>query len=190
MTTLRRRLRLRFGEILHGYHFANAIGEQAANELLNQLTDAAAEILNDKSKIDLAKADPAWRILAGEDLSQEEHDAFKLQKDALDTFERDMRVNDGWNWYAAKTSEDKAWKLLREFVVKTYQENPKAFEAYQTWRTQPYARGAMSNLAIKRNPENFPASWSDFLASSAMYGHKNKQMTLPTTDDNDAPITY
>ena len=49
----------------------------------------------------------------------------------------------------------------------------------------------MSNLAIKRNPENFPASWSDFLASSAMYGVTKGQGVRPVdVDDNDVPITY
>lgn len=186
MTTLRREIRSKIFDILVGYN--HQLCESA--ELLSEIAEKIADVVlqEKKPKIDLAKADPAWGILAG--LPIDTTDA-KIETDALTTFERDMQLPDNWRWYPAKGSEDSAWKYLREFVVKTYRENPKAFQAYQTWRTQPYARGAMSNLAIKRNPENFPASWSDFLASSAMYGVTKGQGVRPVdVDDNDVPITY
>ena len=96
------------------------------------------------------------------------------QNEALTAFERDLQLPASWTWYPAKSSEEKEWASLREFVEKTYQQDPAAFAKYQTWRTQPYARGAMSNRAIKISPADFPLSFSDFLASSAMYGGKQQ----------------
>lgn len=192
MTTLRRSLRLRFGEVLHGFKFAHEVDEQIINDLMEQLSDAALTAIKDEKrpKINLAKADPFWALVHGEDIEQSALDENKIDALALETFERDMRVPDNWTWSAARGSEDKAWKMLRDFVVKMYREDQLAFQRYQTWRTQPYARGAMSNLAIKKNPENFPASWSDFLASSAMYGHKNTPTRPVETDDNGIPLSY
>jgi len=44
------------------------------------------------------------------------------------------------------------------------------FRKYATWRATPYVKGALSNLAIQRRPYEFITSWSDYLASSSMYG--------------------
>lgn len=91
-------------------------------------------------------------------------------QEALTTFERDLQLPANWQWFPAKTTDEKAMSHLRRFVIEQYAKDNKAFEKYQTWRNQPYVKGSMSNLSIKRNPENFQASWSDYLASSAMYG--------------------
>jgi hypothetical protein len=143
-----------------------------------------------ESKKILQKSDPAWAIVHGESISEEEQEKRILQENAFDAFETDMNTPDKWSWYPARSSEDPAWKLLREFVVEQYAKDKKCFQTYQTWRTQPYARGAMSNLAIKKNPENFPASWTDFLASNAMYGKPSQPTRLVDTDENDSPISY
>lgn len=140
-----------------------------------------------ESKKILKNADSAWMLLAGEKISQEAWDEEAEIKAALDAFESCLQVPGNWNWYPAKTSEEKVWKVLREFVVAEYRKDSKCFEKYQTWRTQPYARGAMGNLAIKRNPENFPASWSDFLASNP--GKKPPTADV-AVDEHGAPITY
>lgn len=94
---------------------------------------------------------------------------------ALKAFEEAMRTPGNWNWYPAKTSDEKAWRDLREFVGKVYREEGKrGFEEYFTWSIQPYSRGAMSVLAIKQNPGNFPASWAAFKAS-ARYAKKTDE---------------
>lgn len=98
----------------------------------------------------------------------------KMERLALETFEHDLQLPANWQWYPAKTSDEKAMAFLREFIVRAWRDDPRAFEKYQTWRNTPYVKGAMSNLAIKRNPENFPVSWSDYLAHSAMYGEQHK----------------
>jgi hypothetical protein len=102
-----------------------------------------------------------------------------LDTPALDAFQSALQTPMNWNWYPAKSTEEKTWRDFRTYLISLYDSDPNCFSKYQTWRTQPYARGAMSNLAIKRNPENFPASWSDFLASSSMYGEtKSKAFAL------------
>jgi len=98
-----------------------------------------------------------------------------MEQPALDAFQMALQTPMNWNWYPAKTTEEKTWRDFRSYIVGLFEADKRCFAKYQTWRTQPYARGAMSNLAIKRNPENFPASWSDFLASSSMYGKEQDE---------------
>ena len=155
-------------------------------DVADKIADAVLEL--QKPEIDLSKTDPAWSILVGEEISQESIYANKLIGVALQTFETDMQTPGNWDWYPARSSDEKAWKFLREFVIEKYKEDAKCFEKYQTWRTQPYARGAMSNLAIKRNPENFPASWTDFLASSA--NGKPVQSNKVQLDDDGIPVNW
>jgi hypothetical protein len=194
MTTLRREIRKKIEEVLID-RFASYIewGESSglfasvAEEIADAMNSNNPNFFNDKPKFDVKQADPAWQLFHGE---TPDNSKLLFEKEAFDTFERDMKTPDNWYWFPAKTSDEKAFKFFREFVIKLYTEDRKAFEKYQTWRTQPYARGAMSNLAIKRNPENFPASWTDFLASSAMYGGKNAQPKPVQTDDKGTPITY
>lgn len=93
---------------------------------------------------------------------------------ALLAFERDMRTPGNWTWYPSKTTQEPEWRALRNFIVKLYAEDEKCFEKYNTWRTQPYVKGAMSNRQIKNYPADFEASWSDYLAHSTMYPPKSK----------------
>lgn len=105
----------------------------------------------------------------------------QVEQAALLAFEDALNTPASWSWYPAKTSDAPAWEVLRAFVVKTYAADARAFHKYADWRGEKYARGAMSNLAIKRAPAEFELSYSDFLASSSMYGN-NKQIS-PTADD-------
>lgn len=126
------------------------------------------------------------KIWAG--LPVEQSDLDNGEEIALDAFQSALQTPLNWNWYPAKTTEEKTWRDFRSYVLSLYQTDKNCFTKYQTWRTQPYARGAMSNLAIKRNPENFPASWSDFLASTSMY---SKQESKPVEFDADGtPASY
>lgn len=126
----------------------------------------------------LKKAGLEWLFLSGKEVTQEMIDAAlasQQKNEALTAFERDLQLPANWQWFPAKATDEKAMSALRRFVVSEYEKDNKAFEKYQTWRNQPYVKGAMSNLSIKRNPENFQASWSDYLASSAMYGKKTDE---------------
>ena len=188
MTTLRREAIQKVFNLLELAYQDNPWSQHAADYNKEQAEKIADEILAMRAfKPNMAKASMDWAV-AGVEITQEEIDAENFTKKALDTFETDMGCPKNWTWYPAKTSEETAWRILREFVVEKYREDPNAFQRYQTWRTQPYSSGRMSNLAIKRSPEDFPASWSDFLASSAMYG--SKQEAKVETDDNDIPMTY
>ncbi len=131
-----------------------------------------------------------WKIKADEEITDDDLDENKLLENALHAFESDMQLPGNWKWNGATNNEEKVWKSLREFIVEQYKKDDTCFQAYQTWRTQPYARGAMSNLKIKRNPEDFPASWTDFLASYAMYGKKVNTVSTPKLDDNGIVISY
>lgn len=192
MTTLRREAISLIESILIPAYSDNPQTEDAINyakEQAQKIADALAKLRGfsflqtDEEQPAygfLPQSDLAWTIAAGNKIEQAQIDETKLIQEALNTFESDMQLPGNWQWYAVKPAEEKIWKALREFIVKKYVENPKAFAEYQTWRTQPFASGKMSNRAIKNAPQDFEASWSDFLASNAMYGKKTKSSMFET----------
>lgn len=182
MTTLRRELIQKVKPILESWNCHDEEGD-----LLTEIVDAVLELRAFKPKLDTAKMGIDW-LAAGVMVSQEQIDAEKFEKKALEAFEIDMGCPKNWDWYPSRTSEDAAWRILREFVVEQYRKDPKCFQAYKTWSTQPFSTGKMGVLAIKRNPENFPASWSDFLAANPNYGKQEERVSK--TDSSGAPITY
>lgn len=100
-----------------------------------------------------------------QDRKVEESDLY-AQEPALLAFERDMQLPASWEWYPAKQTKEREWRLLRDFVIKTYADDPKAFEKYNTWRNQPFVKGAKSNTQIKEYPADFEVSWSDYLRAN------------------------
>lgn len=106
--------------------------------------------------------------------------------EAMKAFERDMHCPGSWNWYPAKSSDEPAWKALREFVVKIYQSDNAAFAKYYTWTQNPYSRGAMTVLGIKRNPQDFELSWAAFDASRI----KDEAKTIVKRDNGGMPESW
>lgn len=99
------------------------------------------------------------------------NDDLPVMELALKEFESALSLPANWNWYPAKSGDERAWRELRDFVLLTWQEDNSAFRKYASWRATPYVKGALSNLAIQRKPYEFITSWSDYLASSSMYGN-------------------
>ena len=187
MTTLRREMRSKIFDLLELAYQDNPPTEHARDynkEQAEKIADVLIEIR--AFKPNMAKASLDW-LAAGVDVTQEELDKEAFEEKALHTFETDMGCPKNWTWYPARTSEEAAWRILREFVVEKYTDDPKCFQTYKTWSTTDYARGAMGVLAIKRNPENFPASWQDFL--SANPSAKNGRVATKV-DKSGTPITY
>lgn len=122
-------------------------------------------------------------MFGGREVTQ---DDIPSNDEALKAFERDMQLPGSWSWYPAKSSEEAVWKALRGFVVELYQKDNKAFEKYYTWSRQPYSRGAMTVLGIKRNPQDFELSWAAFCASE-MYSEKVPQSAQVYTPPADEP---
>lgn len=102
-------------------------------------------------------------------------DDLPLMELALTEFHAALSLPHNWNWYPAKTSDESAWRELREFVFAEWQKDERTFRKYATWRATPYVKGALSNLAIQRRPTEFITSWSDYLASSSMYGQEKSR---------------
>lgn len=88
------------------------------------------------------------------------------EKSATDAFESAFGITRPWSWYPAKTSEEAIWREFRKYLVELFEIDKDCFTKYFTWATQPFSRGAMSALGIKRNPQDFPDSWSAFCASA------------------------
>ena len=111
----------------------------------------------------------------------EENDLLdKQEQKALEVFERDMQLPSSWEWYPVKASKEKEWRLFREFVIKTYRSDPQAFEKYNTWRNQPFVKGAKSNTQIKDYPADFEVSWSDYLRSNTSQPEQSRTSLLRT----------
>lgn len=106
-----------------------------------------------------------------------------ISDEALKAFERDMQCPGSWSWYPAKSSDEPAWKALREFVVKLYQEDNKAFEKYHTWAAQPFSRGAKTLGMIRFDPYCFEFAWADYLAANPVV--ETKKADLPTYQPED-----
>ncbi len=105
-------------------------------------------------------------------------DDLPLMEAALTEFEAALSLPANWQWYPAKTSDEPAWRELREFVLDTWQNDEQAFRKYASWRATPYVKGALSNVAIGRKPAEFITSWSDYLAHSSMYQKKDRSFGL------------
>lgn len=97
------------------------------------------------------------------------NDDLPMMEVALHEFESALSLPSNWNWYPAKSGDEKAWRELRDFIFEKWQADNGTFRKYATWRATPYVKGALSNLAIQRRPAEFITSWSDYLASSSMY---------------------
>lgn len=97
------------------------------------------------------------------------NDDLPMMEVALHEFESALSLPANWNWYPAKSGDEKAWRELRDFIFEKWQADNGTFRKYATWRATPYVKGALSNLAIQRRPTEFITSWSDYLASSSMY---------------------
>lgn len=195
MTTIRRTLRLKFNEILDAYlkSSQNYLGEEMPEEILEKLADAALGVLLPKeSPSFMTKAGIEWQILAGVPVEQSQIDAEKLTKEVIDAFESAFGIERPWNWYPDKPSEARVWAEFREYLTKLYVSDHDCFTRYFTWAAQPFSRGAMSTLGIKRNPQDFPDSFAAFCAS-AMYQKPRKVVPDNERTDLDAggtPMSY
>jgi len=107
---------------------------------------------------------------------------------AINAFEQAFGLDRPWNWYPdAPSDKRKTWKDFREYVKKLYSVDPDCFTKYVTWSRQDYVKGSMTALGIKRNPQDFPDSWSAF-SYSTKYHPETK--TAVKRDENNIPVTY
>lgn len=137
---------------------------------------------------DKSQADPAWEILFG-NRTQEQVDETKLTEDALNEFMRALKLPASFNWYPNHKVEETAMKVLRDMVVSIYKQDKTAFTRYETWRQNPYARGAIPNSTIKSYPEKFVYSWSDFERSEGGSSKSTNNSQVEMGDDG-IPRTY
>lgn len=188
MTTLRRQAKQKIAEVLNEYIASGMdyLGESVPDEVLDRIVDSLSN-LRGFSMLKPFEADKAgieWVILSGSNESIENLvDRETTWNTAKNVFESSLKIQ--LDWYPAKPSNERVMKTLRQRVVDWYTEDPLCFRDYQTWRTQPYAKGALSNVQIKSYPENFEASWSDFRRASPL-----KTTRAVKTDGNDIPVTY
>ena len=127
--TLRRERIQKFEAVIQAsdiYHYAlshlenlgqGQFARQMVKDLANALADAAA------SRTEVTGIEAAMfgdRPVTASDLP--------IGDEALKAFERDLQCPGSWSWYPAKSTDEPAWKSLREFVVTLYQSDPKAFE--------------------------------------------------------------
>lgn len=191
MTTLRRELIQKIKNILikdavfcsDGLELETPF-EGKYQELAEKLADGVLELraFSEEKKRDiLKKSDPAWSILAGEEISQEAVDAAKAEEDAKTAFERDMKFN------PLPWGSTKAWEKLEKFVIREYEKDHSIFARYKSWQMNDGRYVAMKNNRIRSHPDEFVSNFPDFLAHTAMYGKKESSVD---TDSKDAPMSY
>lgn len=122
-----------------------------------------------------------------QDRKVEESD-LPIGDEALKAFERDLQCPGSWSWYPAKSTDEPAWKSLREFVVTLYQSDPKAFEKYYTWARDQFARGAKLPIHIRQDPTCFEYAWLAYQAANPSAGKFNSANIQ--IDENGVPETY
>lgn len=107
---------------------------------------------------------------------------------AINAFEQAFGLDRPWNWYPdAPADKRKTWKDFREYVKKLHTVDPDCFTKYVTWSRQDYVKGSMTALGIKRNPQDFPDSWSAFSYSTKYHPEAPKTVRR---DENNIPVTY
>lgn len=189
MTTLRRQAKQKIAEVLNEYIASGMdyLGESVPDEVLDRIVDSLSNLrgFSMLKPFEVERAGIDWAVAAG--LDSEVVEAMteneKRQAYAQTAFESSLQIQ--LDWHPAKPSNERVMKTLRRRVVDWYAEDPNCFRDYQTWRTQEFVRGALSNVQIKSYPENFEASWSDFRRANPL-----KITRAVKTDDNDSPITY
>lgn len=118
----------------------------------------------------LSKASPEWALLAGVAVDDKAQILAQIEQEAINAFESAFALQRPWDWYPDSPNDKKrTWDDFRAYIVKLYQQDKDSFGKYVTWSRQPYVKGAMTALGIKRNPQDFPDSWVGYLAQSVMY---------------------
>lgn len=163
--TLRRELRLKFGEVLHGFKFAHEIPSDESERLLNELVDTTLTVrtFQEKPKFDLKQADPAWAILAGKEV---DNTANILAKEATDAFERDFGFG------TLPWGSDKTWEKFYKFVIRIYLQDKNVWRDYVSWRNDKGKYTAYSNRKIRENPQAFMDTGYPEFEASKMYSDK------------------
>lgn len=139
-------------------------GEELPHEVAEKVVDSLSRLrgFSMLKPFEVEKAGIDWAIVSGADSREYEDYADQeiMWAGAKDNLESCLQIQ--LEWYPAKSSKERVMKSLRERILQWYTEDQNCFRDYQTWRTQPYSKGALSNVQIKSFPENFEASWSDF----------------------------
>lgn len=194
MSTIRRDLRLKILEILESnIRYWEGKGQsETLGDIAVKIADSAIEITEQKPAFDMGQAGVEWQMLAGAEIKQEEIDEYVLLKNTIDAFESAFSIKGNWNWYPAKPSEMRVWEDFRARLVQIYQADKDAFTKYVTWAAQPYSRGAMTGLHIKKNPQDFPDAWASFCMGT---GYKPPRQVVPDSertdlDDDGIPQSY
>lgn len=117
------------------------------------------------------------------------------EKQAINAFESAFGIDPGrWDWYPdTPASKAATWKDFRAYLVARYAESTTCFAEYATFSRAQYAKGTMTAMGIRRNPELFPDSWLAFLAYKTMNPDQFRAQDKPALTKQDAsgtPETY
>lgn len=170
----------------------------------NELSGENAELSGDQEGILRNKKNKNKTNLTEKDYEQAQKELYeiigasigplrKAEKEAIDAFESAFSIARPWEWYPdTPRDKNRTWTDFRSFVLDLYQADRDCFTKYVTWTRVPYAKGTMTSLGIKRNPQDFPDSWSCFLASESMYGKNDDNRPHPEFEKIKAPegVTY
>jgi len=148
---------------------ASSNGSKVNDVKMNQRLPKNTSLQTDEEKPEYkTKPDLMALLLSQPNVLQER------EKLAINAFESAFGITRPWTWYPPRTSDERTWKDFRAYVLELFEADHDCFTKYVTWTRVPYAKGTMTALGIKRNPQDFPDSWTCYLASDGMYAKKNE----------------
>lgn len=140
----------------------------------NQKEPDISETLK-KRKQSLAGTSIEAAIWAGTEISEEMTRALKLRTDAQNEFERALGFSKPLPW-----TVDKDWQMFGGWVMEKYHDDPQVFQRYETWRNQPYVRGAIDNKRLRGFVTEFYDSFDMFLKQDKPENKDNRTSMLRT----------
>lgn len=143
---------------------------------INKNTEITTEIKSVEEKKSIPDNYPIeWYIQHGLSIPGALVENNKREQAAINAFESAFGITRPWNWYA----NEHTWKDFRKWMISCFEKDNECFVRYSEWRNgKGQYKGAMNNVAIKRNPELFPDSWDMFMATSTYSNNETKAFGL------------
>ena len=153
MTTLRRELRMKLGEVCNKYLHDFSVPFVVAEKFIDDLADAALSLRGFQFKPQTIEQ----AIFAGVPVTEEIVQDEKIKTEAPRMFEKALGFSKPLPWGVGKE-----WTEFQAWICERYAENKFCFGEYNIWRNTPYTKGGMGNNRIRGFVNEFYDSWDMF----------------------------
>lgn len=119
-----------------------------------------------------------WKMLADQEITQEQLDKSIKEKEIADHFERTFGFN------ALPWATNAVWEKFFKFIVRVHETDPNMFTDYVAWRNGRGKYDAMSNKQIRMNPQVFmDTGYPEFEASKMYAKQEPKRKNAPVSQE-------